>query len=107
MCSQLARKYGRVAVTIPLSLNFGCRKSLKASFKLWPPYAPLLNLRLWGRGVQSLSVRFGEEKNLSLLSGIEPYLFGHVATNSVNTPTHILGTVMPDATITVVVMNGQ
>jgi len=51
---------------IPLSLYFGSRKSLKVSFKLWPPYATLLNLRLWGGGVQSLSERFGEEKNLSV-----------------------------------------
>jgi hypothetical protein len=50
----------------------------------------------------SLSGGFGEEKNLLLLSGIEPYLFGYAATSSVNTPTHILSTVMSAAMINVV-----
>jgi hypothetical protein len=57
-----------------------------------------------GGGLHSLSRRFGEEKNLLLLSGIEPYLFGYAATSSVNTPTHILGTVMSAAMVTVVIV---
>jgi hypothetical protein len=57
-----------------------------------------------GGRFRSLSVRFGEEKTLWLLSGSEPYLFGYATTSSVNTPTHILGAVMSAAMIPVVIV---